>query len=251
MTNREKYKFDYFTIDHYKEIVKLARDLGFTFILHKDEFNTARKDIIWRHDVEFSPVQALKMAKIEHELGVATTYFFQTHSENYNIYEKFFSDILQEIRQLGHHIGLHFDSHYWGVSNEEELDRCIQIDTDYFNKVFHTDIDTFSFHNTTPFVLSCDNYEYGGLINSYAKVFKEKYQYCADSTGYWRYEVLDEVLKAPETQHIQVLIHDAMWSDTVLSPRNRVLASIQSNAERVMEFYDKDLIAFGAKNIDD
>lgn len=251
MTNREKYKFDYFTIDHYKELVRLARDLGFNFILHKDGFVHERKDIIWRHDVEFSPAQALKMAKIEHDLGVKTTYFFQTHSENYNIYEKHFSDILQEIRSLGHHIGLHFDSHYWCVSNEEELDRCIKIDTDYLNKVFNIDIETFSFHNTTPFVLSCEEYRYGGLINTYAKIFKEKYQYCADSTGYWRYEVLDEVLKAPNTQHLQVLIHDAMWSDTVLSPRQRVMHSIQENAERVKRFYDEDLIKFGAKNIDD
>ena len=251
MTNRERYNFDYFTIDHYREIVRLAKELGFVFIAHKDEFASNRKDIIWRHDVEFSPIQALKMAKIENELGVKTTYFFQTHSENYNIYEKFFSDILQEIRSFGHHIGLHFDSHYWGVSDEKSLNRCIEIDKDYFNKVFDIDIDTFSFHNTTPFVLNCEGYKYGGLINSYAKYFKENYQYCADSTGYWRYEVLDEVLKDPATKHIQVLIHDAMWSDEVMSPRKRVMYSIQQNADRVKRFYDEDLIAFGANNIDD
>ncbi|SDO52645.1 hypothetical protein SAMN04487900_12424 [Prevotella communis] len=251
MTNREKYKFDYFTIDHYGELVKMARDLGFIFILHKDDYVADRKDIIWRHDVEFSPAQALKMAKIEHDLGVKTTYFFQTHSENYNIYEKYFSDILQEIRALGHHIGLHFDSHYWDVSDEESLERCIAVDTDYFNKVFDINIDTFSFHNTTSFVLSCEGYRYGGLINTYARLFKEKYQYCADSTGYWRYEVLDEVLCDPNTRHLQVLIHDSMWSDTVMSPRKRVMTAIQKEAERVKKFYDDDLVAFGAKNIDD
>lgn len=251
MTNREKYNFDYFTIGHYKNIVRLARDLGFNFILHKDDYVAERKDIIWRHDVEFSPTQALKMAKIEEELGVATTYFFQTHSENYNIYEKYFSDILKEIASLGHHIGLHFDSHYWDVKDIVSLNKCIEIDRDYFNKVFNMEIDTFSFHNTTPFVLNCEEYKYGGLINSYAKLFKEHYQYCADSTGYWRYEVLDEVLRDPATRHIQVLIHDAMWSDEVMSPRKRVMHSIQENAERVKRFYDEDLIKFGAKNIDD
>ena len=251
MTNRERYNFDYFTIDHYREIVRLAKELGFVFIAHKDEFSSERKDIIWRHDVEFSPDQALKMAKIEYEIGVKTTYFFQTHSENYNLFEKYFSNILLEIQSLGHHIGLHFDSHYWGVTDKESLDRCIRIDTDYFNKVFDVSIDTFSFHNTTPFVLSCEELSYGGLINTYAKFFKEIYLYCADSTGYWRYEVLDEVLKNPATRHIQVLIHDAMWSDVVMSPRKRVMYSIQQNADRVKRFYDEDLIAFGANNIDD
>ena len=65
MTNREKYNFDYFTIEHYRELVKLAKDQGFQFILHKDVFIPDRKDIIWRHDVEFSPDIALKMAEIE------------------------------------------------------------------------------------------------------------------------------------------------------------------------------------------
>lgn len=251
MTNREKYNFGYFTIDHYKEIIHLACDLDFEFILHKDEFVEDRKDIIWRHDVEFSPVQALKMAKIEHEFSAKATYFFQTHSENYNIYEKFFSDILKEIASLGHHIGLHFDSHYWGVQDEYSLNKSIEVDKDYFNKVFDMNIDTFSFHNTTPFVLNSEEYKYGGLINSYAKFFKEHYLYCADSTGFWRYEVLDEVLRYPSTRHIQVLIHDAMWSDAVMSPRKRVMYSIQENADRVKKFYDEDLIKFGAKNIDD
>jgi hypothetical protein len=251
MTNREKYDFDYFTIDHYKEIVQLARDLGFAFILHKDDYVAERKDIIWRHDVEFSTDQALKMAKIEYNLGVKTTYFFQIHSENYNIFDKYHTNILQEIRSLGHHVGLHFDSHYWGIANEEELEKCILIDSDYFNRVFGISIDTFSFHNTTSFVLDCDHFKYGGLINSYARVFKEKYQYCADSTGYWRYEILDEVLRNHKTRHLQVLIHDAMWSDTVMSPRQRVMHSIQCEAERVKKFYDDDLIAFGAKNVDD
>ena len=201
----------------------------------------------------YSVGKLLKFKINEFSIGFGPPIFKhkKKNGENYNIYEKFFSDILQEIRQLGHHIGLHFDSHYWGVSDEEELDRCIKIDTDYFNKVFNIDVYTFSFHNTTPFVMSCDKLKYAGLINTYAKVFKEKYQYCADSTGYWRYEVLDEVLKDPQTQHLQVLIHDAMWSDTVLSPRKRVMQSIQDNADRIKQFYDDDLIAFGAKNIDD
>jgi hypothetical protein len=251
MTNREKYKFDYFTIDHYREIVKLACDMGFTFILHKDEFVANRKDVIWRHDVEFSPVQALKMAKIEHDLGVKATYFWQTHGKQYNVYTRFFSDILREIQSLGHHIGLHFDSHYWGVKDVDQLNRCIEIDKDYFEKVFGLKLDTFSFHNTTPFVLSCDEYQYGGLINTYARFFKEHYQYCADSTGYWRYEVLDEVLRDPNTKHLQFLSHDAMWSDTVMSPRQRVRNSIQVDADRLKKEYDDGLKAFGAKNVDD
>ena len=251
MTNREKYNFDYFTISHYAELIKLAKDAGFNFILHKDEFVEERKDVIWRHDVEFSPNIALKMAKIESELNVKATYFFQIHSEFYNIFEGYYSNILKKIKSLGHHIGLHFDSHYYNVQNKQELDKFLGLDRIYFESVFGIEIDTFSFHNTTPFVLSCRDFKYGGLINVYSDFFRQHYQYCADSTGYWRYEVLDEVLRDKNVHHLQVLTHDAMWSDEVLSPRQRVRTSIQANAERVKERYDQILIDFGAKNIDD
>lgn len=251
MTNRVKYNFDYFTITHYAELVKLAKEQGFHFILHKDEFVEDRKDVIWRHDVEFSPDIAFKMAEIEHHLDVQATYFFQTHSEFYNTFEPYFTNILKKIKDLGHHIGLHFDSHYYGIKNSEMLDKYIAIDRKYFEEVFGFELDTYSFHNTTPFTLSCFKYQYGGLINVYAKFFKEHYQYCADSTGYWRYEILDEVLRDENVRHLQVLTHDAMWSETVLSPRQRVRTSIQANADRIKEQYDKILIDFGAKNIDD
>ena len=251
MTYREKYNFDYFTIAHYREIVQLAKDMGFHFILHKDEFVPDRKDIIWRHDVEFSPDIALKMAQIENELGVHATYFFQIHSEFYNTLERYMSDILYKIKDLGHHIGLHYDSHYYNVNDEETLERTLKVDKTYFEQVFNLELDTFSFHETTPFILGCQKDSYGGMLNVYSQKIKGNYQYCADSTGFWRYEVLDEVLRDDKVRHLQVLTHDAMWSETVLSPRQRVRTSIQANAERIKKQYDQILIDFGAKNIDD
>ena len=251
MTNREKYNFDYFTIANYREIVQLAKDMGFQFILHKNEFVTERKDIIWLHDVEFSPDIALKMAQIENGLGVQATYFFQIHSEFYNTLERYMSDILYKIKDLGHHIGLHYDSHYYNVNDEVTLERTLRIDKSYFEQVFNLELDTFSFHETTPFILGCQKDSYGGMLNVYSKKIKDKYQYCADSTGYWRYEILDEVLRNEKVRHLQVLTHDAMWSETVLSPRQRVRTSIQENAERIKRQYDQILIDFGAKNIDE
>lgn len=75
MTNREKYRFYDFTLDNYKRLVALALEKGFEFISYTDEFVRDRKDILWRHDVEFEPDIALKMAEIEHSLGADATCF--------------------------------------------------------------------------------------------------------------------------------------------------------------------------------
>ncbi len=242
MDNKKKYRFDYFTIENYEKLIYLARNKGFQFILHKDEFNNDRKDIIWRHDVEFSPDIALTMAEIEFQAGVKTTYFFQLHCDYYNTLSSYYTNILKKIKNLGHHIGLHFDSHYYNIHSEPELERFITLDKAYFENVFNFELDTFSFHNTNKFILGCEKNKYGGLINVYSNFFKTKYQYCADSTGIWRFDVLDEVLSNDKVNHLHVLIHDAMWSRDILSPKSRVKQAIQSHANRIIDNYDKSVL---------
>ena len=234
MTNREKYHFDDFTLENYRRLIRLAKEKGFQFILHKDKFVPERKDIIWRHDVEFEPDIALKMAQIEHEEGVAATYFFQLHSCYYNLFDDYFPGVFYQIKNLGHHLGLHFDSAYWRINDEKQLDKYITLDREFMEANLCVKIDTFSFHNTTPFTQSCLEYRYGGLINVYSSFFKEHYNYCGDSLGYWRFDRLEDVLKDLNVLHLQVLTHDANWSDKVLSPRKRFSIAMRNRAERLI-----------------
>lgn len=234
MTNREKYHFDDFTLDNYRHLIQLAKEKGFQFILHKDEFVPERKDIIWRHDVEFEPDIALRMAKIEHEEGIVASYFFQLHSSYYNVTDPHYREAFNMIKGLGHLVGLHFDSAYWGITSEEQLNEFIKLDKEYLVANFGVEIDTFSFHNTTPFTQSCLAYKYGGLINVYASFFKEHYNYCGDSLGFWRFDRLEDVLNDDKVQHLQVLTHDGNWSDVVLSPRKRFAKVMHEHAERLI-----------------
>ena len=235
MTNREKYHFDDFTFANYERLVRLAIDKGFQFILHKDEFVPERKDVIWRHDVEFEPDIALKMAEIEHKAGVRATYFFQLHSPFYNVVEPHYREVFHQIKDWGHWVGLHFDSAYWGITDEGQLNDYIILDKEYLEKNFRVKIDTFSFHNTTPFTQSCQEYRYGGLINVYASFFKEHYNYCGDSLGYWRFDRLEDVLSDVKVRHLQVLTHDGNWCEEVLSPRKRFAKVMHDHAERLVK----------------
>ena len=254
MTNREKYKFDDFTFDNYRRLIQLAKSRGFQFILHKDDFVPDRKDVIWRHDVEFSPEKALIMARIEHEEGVVSTYFWQLHTNYYNTVSTYFMDILKEIKNLGHHIGLHFDSHFWNIKTEEELDRYIRLDSQYLEEAIQRiglsiKLDTFSFHNTNEYILNCRNEMYGGLINVYSSYFREHYDYCGDSTGIWRFDRLEDRLIDPNIRHLQVLTHDGVWSETAMSPHARIMSNIQSEANRLKIEYAEKLPKTGNINV--
>ena len=60
--------------------------------------------IILRHDIDFLPQNALRMAQLEHELGIRGTYFFR-------IIPKVFDEkIIREIAGLGHEIGYHYET---------------------------------------------------------------------------------------------------------------------------------------------
>ncbi len=283
MRNREKYDFDCFTLDNYKRHLDLALEQGFRFkgyfgdidcgtvdlSLQPQPVFSNEKTILWRHDMEFSPYTALEMAKIEHSQGVKATYFCQTHAETYNLFERSISDLVLEIQSFGHNIGLHFNSHYWGIGNEVEvkggcgqrncsltsdlnlLNACIQKDVRAFADNLGIVPRAFSFHCTDDFIKSCEDDYYGGLLNVYSKLFKAQFAYCTDSTGFWRYERLEERLRDPSITRLQVLTHDAMWSRSVLSPRKRVFAAIDERAQKTKEWYDQVLVDFGAKNVDD
>ena len=235
MTNREKYHFDDFTLENYKRLVRLAKDRGFHFIFHKDSFVPDRKDVIWRHDVEFEPDIALAMAEIESDLQVKASYFFQLHSPYYNLFDNHYKEVFHNIHDLGHLVGLHFDCRYWGITDEERLTQFITIDKEFIEANFGVVLDTFSFHNTTAFTQSCVAYTYGGLINVYSSFFKENYNYCGDSLGYWRFDRLEDVLNDDKVQHLQVLTHDANWQDVVLSPRKRFASFMRSRVERLID----------------
>lgn len=241
MTNREKYHFDDFTLENYRRLIKLAKEKGFQFILHKDEFAHERKDVIWRHDVEFEPDIALRMAQIENEEGVIASYFYQLHSPYYNIVDPHYKEVFHKIEDLGHLVGLHFDSAYWGITSEDQLNDYIVLDKNYLEKNMGVKIDTFSFHNTTPFTHSCLAYQYGGLINVYASFFKEHYNYCGDSLGFWRFDRLEEVLNDDKIKHLQVLTHDGNWADEVLSPKKRFAKVMIDRAERLIDLQVKGL----------
>lgn len=235
MTNRELYRFDDFTLENYKRLILLAKEKGFSFIFHKDEYQKDRKDIIWRHDVEFEPDIALKMARIEESCGIKASYFFQLHSPFYNVFDPHYREVFYAIKDLGHLVGLHFDSAYWGISGEDQLNGFIKIDKEYLEKNMNVDIDTFSFHNTTPFTQSCSAYSYGGLVNVYSSFFKEHYYYCGDSLGYWRFDRLEDILINSSIHHLQVLTHDGNWSEEVLSPRKRLAKVLRDRAELLID----------------
>ena len=237
MTNAEKYHFADFTRANYRRLIRMAKE-KYTFRSYTD-FQKDKRFILMRHDVDFSVHGACKFAQIESEEGISSTYFLLLHSEFYNLLEREITECVREIIGLGHNIGLHFDSHYYGISDQSELERWLAFETKILEQLFGQKISTFSFHITTPFTKSCSKWQYAGLINPYADYFHKNVGYCSDSNGYWRFQRLEDVLQSAKDECLQVLTHPAWWQDVVMSPMERIHYCVDGRAQKTKEWYEK------------
>jgi hypothetical protein len=92
-----------FTLERYRELCRaLQKDYVFytvyRYLSEKPESNV----VVMRHDVDRNIMNALRMAEVEQDLGICSTYYFR-----YPI--TFRPDIIRKIQTMGHEIGYHYE----------------------------------------------------------------------------------------------------------------------------------------------
>jgi len=96
-----------FTFSAYKTYLQAIRSSFKTSIKFDEYFALDPKPeafCIIRHDVDRRPNNALRMARLEHEMGIGATYFFRSKAHTFK------PGIIREIAGLGHEIGYHYES---------------------------------------------------------------------------------------------------------------------------------------------
>jgi hypothetical protein len=102
-----------------------------------------RNSIILRHDVDLDIYPAFKMAEIESQHGITSSFFILT-TGLYNPGSFHNRKMLREMIQMGFEIGLHFDT---SIYDDEALDREFQRECDFLTQILDTEIRSYSFHN--------------------------------------------------------------------------------------------------------
>ena len=207
-------KFNY---KNYLKLVKIhSRNLP---LMNYEEINNrTEKFLIIRHDVDYSVDRALKMAKLENDNGVSSTYFFQIRNNSYNIQSSKNIDIVKSIYRMGHKIGLHV---HMGGHNKEliSVEDYIKNDLAVLSNYIDYDIKCFSFHRPSIDLLK-KNISIPGFINAYSEMFFDltedfnnaRIRYFADSNHNWKYGNPfnnDNFL----LKKIHLLIHPDNWSE--------------------------------------
>lgn len=244
----ERYHYADFTRDNYRRLVRLAKE-RYRFVAYTDLPAVGQPFVLWRHDVDMSVHTALRLAEIEAAEGVSATYFLHLHSEFYNLLERGVADRVRAILDAGHRLGLHFDAAYYGDRVRGEMEPLLAAERALLRDAFGAEVDVFSFHNPDDFTLGFQAWSYAGMVNTYARYFREEAGYCSDSNGYWRFRRLEDVLREGTDTRLQVLTHPEWWQDRPMPPRERIQRCIDGRALRTAEYYDGLLAAAGRENV--
>ena len=247
--NSRKYRFADFTHASYRGLLQAAK-ANYTFRTYGDA-PLSSPVVLWRHDLDFSVLDAVPLAHMEAQAGVVATYFVNLHDGCYNPLDRANAAAIREVLGQGHVLGLHFDAGFHGIDGDAgRLAELLRIEAGILRDFFGSRVEVFSFHNPDAAALAFDGEEYGGLRNTYARSLRGGAAYCSDSNGYWRHERLHDVLARPASPVLQVLTHPCWWTAQVMSPRQKIERTVASLSAAILDDYARTLAAGGRSDID-
>ena len=198
-----------FSYRHYRDVLEAARQ-RYAFGHFDGTRDHERPFILLRHDVDFSLDAALRMARVEADLGVPSTYLVLPHA-HYNPFGPPGFAQLREIVALGHRLGLHYDLGFY-ASNGLDATETIRREAAVLEGRFGTRVSLVAEHNpgraTRP-----DGLELGPLQDAYSPAFTREIKYLSDSCQFWREGCFCGFLDPERHPRLQVLVHPIWWSE--------------------------------------
>ena len=210
-----------FTHRWYRTLLQRLQNDGYDFRGFSDALGAG--DIVLRHDVDLSVDAAVRMARLEADLGIQSTYCVLLSSPLYNPLEGEYRETLREIDALGHEVALHFSSHeHWSEDEEptgDEIERRVREERSVLETIVPA-TETVSFHRPPSWVL---DREFDGFENTYAPAYFSEIGYIADSSQRWRDDppAVDDL-----PGRFQLLTHPGLWGEEDMGFEKRVQMAV-------------------------
>lgn len=263
-----------FTIDTYRKLIETFVKNDYTILTYEkycqDKTNydqTTQKIVILRHDVDEIANNALKMAQVEHQLGIQATYYFRIVKQSNR------PDIIRKIADMGHEIGYHYEDLALVGGDMEKAKQTFEKNLTYFrtyypvktvcmhgsstsqydNRTFWqsyqlqefdligepyltTDFDQFYYLTDTGYAWDGDKYNVSDKVNNHN--FSQSYHASK--------EIISALKKEQFPQKVLILAHtlwsDSLWQWTALHLREYIRNNLKYMAQHnqvVHRFYQK------------
>jgi hypothetical protein len=231
-----------FTYEHYADILYRSTD---EFV--PSDFTQAPDSaprIYFRHDVDVSLKNAVRMAEIESEYGVVSTYFVALNSPYYNLLNDTQLERVRRIAELGHTIGFHIDERGRYIDPYDSLEEMLESVYEFLSPIIPIE-KVISFHMPSEYEFTTTT-AIGDFVNAYSDRFNndDSVKYLSDSGRRWREGCFHKHLDSPDHHSYQVLIHPVWWNETHLAPEELYQELQDANQEGLKVNLREDIQVF-------
>lgn len=228
-----------------RDIQKTGKACGYEEAQGRDEF------IIMRHDIEFSVDRAYRLSQVESEMGFSSTYFAQITNNSYNLFSRKNIQMLREMAQNGHTIGLHY--HLNGQRDAVLVRDGVRDQVRIMSEMLGMPIRCFSFHRPVKEIYYY-NIQVPEALNAYSPQFftfaeqvdehtELEVKYIADSKHRWNYAYPDYQTLMKYSK-IQLLIHPFSWTEEGYDNLNNFRTLIDEKQAELIATLDDEFQRF-------
>lgn len=233
-----------FTYKSYEKLIDMIKQNQF-LVCSYHNYLSSDKVCILRHDIDMDIKKALKIAIIEHYKGVSSNFFVLLRTDLYNIFSKESQSILNQISEMGHQIGLHFDESMYDIQeNYETIESSIRKEINILEQILNRKVNMVSMHRPSAFTLN-GNFEFEGLINSYSNIYFKDLKYLSDSRMCWK-ENVEEIINRKMYSKLHILTHPIWYDESVITIKAKLINYINNKRLENCEILKKN-----TKNIDE
>ncbi len=225
-----------YTYDWYEQFLTELLEAGYTLGDYADSLG--EDEMIVRHDIDFSPRKALRMGRIEADLGIEATYFVLLTCPLYNVFYKPVRSVLEELQSMGHAVGVHFSTHqYWNgeVPSEAVAERALEERRTLESAVGEVS-EAISFHRPDEWLF---RRSFEGFISTYEERFFTDIAYRGDSNQRWREE---HPLAGGFPEKLQILTHPGLWGEEDADFETRLNGEVERELDRTGRFMHEQLV---------
>lgn len=202
-----------FTHARYRAILRCGLAAGFRFVGFRDlsvSHATAERLCALRHDCDNDLVAAARLAAIEAEEGVRSTYFLMLRSALYNLLAPTNRALVKQVLTHGHWLGLHFDDSVSATQPDGRIAALVDSERRILIDEFGHPVDVVSFHQPGPRIL--DNRIKLNCLNTYDQEDMAGVHYTSDSNLVFRGGEPERLFADGVHRKIQILLHPEWWT---------------------------------------
>lgn len=219
MTATEEGKLG-FSLKSYADALRAYLDAGYAVTSFQEYLADPQpKHLILRHDIDNSIEQALRVARVDAEVGCTSSIFVRVHARGYSLMSLPSLMIMREMEELGHEVQLHLEGgigEAMGGTNLEWAERQRTV----FETAVNRPLGGFSLHEPARlggFEFASHLLDLWGPTVSYhsyePRFMMPSMKYLSDSSGNWREGHF--ALWVDKVPVLQVLTHPFWWFERV------------------------------------